>query len=125
MSNVYGFEKIDNSNNLKYICGYTQNAFQFQEYPYFTTIVTTYNNGAYSDAHAFKDTNHITVTMWDIYNMLNTQGIKVDLVVKGKETADLILPLVKTDSDYAYFSGNTLRLKVDSSGSVTEYSDVT
>lgn len=125
MITTYIFEKIDNNSNLKYNVTYAPNEFTFTVDPYFTTIGTTYSSGTYSDAYAFKDTNHITVTMWDIYDMLNTQGIKVDLVVKGKETADLILPLVKTDSDYAYFSGNTLRLKVDSSGSVTEYSDVT
>lgn len=111
MSNVYGFEKIDNNNNLKYICGYTQNAFQFQEYPYFTTIVTTYNNGAYS--HAYK-------TMWDIYDVLYDVGIKVDLIVKGKETANLILPLVGIDTSYAYFSNGNLSLRVDTGGVVTE-----
>jgi hypothetical protein len=116
MITTYNFEKIDNNNNVKYSGEYTSDGLNFTTYPYFTTIVTTYNNGAYSDAYK---------TMWDIYDVLYDVGIKVDLIVEGKETANLILPLVGIDTSYAYFSGNTLRLKVDSNGSVTEYSDVT
>ncbi len=118
MITTYNFEKIDNNNYLKYNGTYTPDGFSFTAYPYFTTIVTNYNNGSYSDATTPDDPDNV-ITRSDIFYMLD-MGVKVDLIVKGKETADLILPLVSIDNDYAYFSKNSLTLKVDLNGAVTE-----
>ena len=123
MINVYVFKKIDNNNYLKYNGTYTQDGFSFMTYPYFTTIDTNYNNGSYRDTSTLNDPDNV-VTRSDIFYMLDT-GVKVDLIVKGKETADLILPLVSIDGDYAYFSNDELSLKVDADGAVSVSSNVT
>lgn len=120
MSNVYEFEKIDNYKGLKYQCGYTRNEFYFDESLYFTTIVTSYNDSSYSNANTSND-DAITVTSLEIANMLNTEGIKVDLIVRGAKMGTLILPLVSIDDNYAYFSNGELTLTVDSNGAVTEF----
>ena len=116
MSNGYVFEKIDNNNNVKYNGTYTPDGFSFTAYPYFTMIQTDYNDGSYSNVQTFYGDD--VITKWDIGDMLYYQGIKVDLVVKGKDTADLILPLIKIDDDYAYFSNDELSLTVDVNGAV-------
>ena len=120
MITTYNFEKIDNNNYLKYNGTYTPNGFSFTAYPYFTTIVTNYNNGSYSDATTPDDPDNV-ITRSDIFYMLD-MGVKVDLIVKGKNTADLILPLGSIDGNYAYFSNGELTLTVDSNGAVTEFS---
>ena len=122
MSATYSFKKIDNYKGLRYRCDYTQNEFYFGESLYFTTIVTSYNGSSYSNANISNNAD-TAVTSLDIADMLNTEGIKVDLSVAGKETANLILPLVSIDDDYVYFRDNDgLILKVDSNGAVTEVS---
>ena len=116
MSNGYAFEKIDNNNYLKYNGAYAPDGFSFIAYPYFTMIDTNYNNDSYSNACT---PNNVVATRFDIYDMLKTESVKVDLIVKGEDTADFILPLVGIDNGYAYFSNGDLSLKIDSNGAVT------
>ena len=123
MSATYSFKKIDNYEWLKYHCDYTPNGFYFDESLYFTTIVTSYNNGSYSNASTLNDPDNV-VTSSDIFYMLNTEGIKVDLIIRGTEMGTLILPLASIDG-YAYFSNDELSLKVDADGAVSVSSDVT
>ncbi len=118
MSNGYSFEKIDNHNYLKYHGAYAPDGFIFIAYPYFTMITTSYDNDLYNKVHT-SDGNF--VTKYEINSMLG-EDVKVDLLVKGKDTADFILPLAGIDNDYAYFSNNSLTLKVDANGDVTEVS---
>ncbi len=117
MSNVYTFETIDNLGHNKYTGVYRDDGiFVFNAWPYFTMIQTNYDGSSYDIAEV-KNGGYGTR---DSINMMLTLDVKVDLVVKGKETADLILPLSSIDSDYAYFSNNILTLKVNNGGIVTE-----
>jgi len=121
MSSVYFFDKIDNSKGFIYTCEYSPNSFLFQKAPYFTIISTIYSGGTYDDA--YSPLLDGAVTKSEIANMWSQRNIKVDLTVTGKETANLILPLVSIDDDYVYFRDNDgLILKVDSNGAVTEVS---
>ena len=117
ISEMYVFETINNQECVRYKGVYnTDGSFNFTKNPYFTMIQTDYNDGSYSNVQTFYGDD--VITKWDIGDMLYYQGIKVDLVVKGKETADLILPLIKIDDDYAYFSNDELSLTVDVNGAV-------
>lgn len=116
MNSVYIFEKIDNSKGLRYNGRYTPNRFYFGENPYFTIISTSYNGDSYNNAYSEQLGRYVTGL--EIANMLGI-GVKVDLVVKG-DTDTLILPQVRLGANYAYFSNNSLTLKVDTDGAVTK-----
>lgn len=117
-SEMYVFETINNQECVIYRGVYdTGGSFVFTENPYFTMIYTNYDGSSYNNT---STRNGTPITEDDINSMLFF-NIKVDLFVQGKDTADLILPLVSIDGDYAYFSNNNLTLKVDANGDVTEF----
>ena len=120
MSNIYAFEKINYNDLVKYYGAYGIGGFSFIIYPYFTTIVTTYDDGSYGDAYI---NNGNLVTKSDIEAMIG-EGVKVDLVVMGLDTADLILPMTAIDDDYAYFSNGELSLIVDGNGTVSDSTNI-
>lgn len=117
VSEMYVFETINNQECVRYEGVYnTDGSFNFHRDPYFTMIYTDYDGSSYSIA---KTRNGNSITNGDINSMLFFD-IKVDLYVDGATGGDLILSLIKTDSNYAYFGNGRFTLKVDMDGNVID-----